>query len=67
MPKKEQKKTKYHIFHFWMENTNVLLSNSTCGDKTITQRKEIKKFIKKNSNNYWLNTAGFESLISDLK
>jgi len=47
--------------------SNVLLSNSICGDKTITQRKEIKKFIKKNSNNYWLNTAGFESLISDLK
>jgi len=37
------------------------------GDKITKQRKEINKFLENNSDNYWLNTAGFEKLISDLK
>jgi hypothetical protein len=37
------------------------------GDKITTQRKEIKKHLKKNPNNYWLNTHGFETLVSDLQ
>lgn len=47
--------------------SNVLLSDIGFGDKIIKQRKEIDKFLKKNTSNYWLNTAGFEKLISDLK
>lgn len=47
--------------------SNILLSDDGHGDKIITQRKEIKKFLIKNPNNYWVNTAGFENLISDLK
>lgn len=46
--------------------SNVLLSNSKAGDKLKIQRKEIKKYLKKNPNNYWLNTAGFNALFSDL-
>lgn len=46
--------------------SNIILSNSKGGDKIKTQRKEIAKYLKRNSNNYWLNTAGFESLFSDL-
>ncbi|MBU2595927.1 hypothetical protein KJ713_03810 [Patescibacteria group bacterium] len=47
--------------------SNVLLSDNGYGDKITTQRKEINKFLKNNPDNYWVNTAGFESLISDLK
>ncbi|MFC1615261.1 DpnII family type II restriction endonuclease, partial [Patescibacteria group bacterium] len=47
--------------------SNILLSDDGHGDKIITQRKEIKKFLKNNPNNYWVNTKGFESLILDLK
>jgi len=35
--------------------------------KKYRQRKEIEKCLKANANNFWVNTAGFESLISDLK
>lgn len=47
--------------------SNVLLSDVGFGDKIMEQRKEIDKFLKNNPDNYWLNTAGFEKLISDLK
>ena len=47
--------------------SNILLNGNGHGDKIITQRKEINKFLKNNPNNYWLNTAGFEKLILDLK
>ncbi len=46
--------------------SNILLSNSKAGDKLKTQRKEIRKYLKKNPNNYWLNTAGLKSLFSDV-
>jgi len=46
--------------------SNILISDSKAGDKLKTQRKEIKKYLKKNPNNYWLNTAGFKNLFSDL-
>lgn len=46
--------------------SNVLLGDKGSGDNKITkQREEIKKFLKNNPNNYWVNTAGFEILISD--
>lgn len=47
--------------------SNVLLRDVGFGDKIMKQRKEINKFLENNPNNYWLNTAGFEKLISDLK
>lgn len=47
--------------------SNVLLSDVGFGNKIMRQRKEIDKFLKNNPNNYWLNTVGFEKLISDLK
>ncbi|PIP15953.1 MAG: hypothetical protein COY10_00280 [Candidatus Portnoybacteria bacterium CG_4_10_14_0_2_um_filter_43_36] len=46
--------------------SNILISNSRAGDKLKTQRKEIKKYLKKNPKNYWLNTAGLKTLFSDL-
>lgn len=47
--------------------SNVLLSEKDGGDKITKQRKEINKFLENNPDNYWLNTAGFEKLVSDLK
>ncbi|MFA6533464.1 MAG: hypothetical protein WCT22_05760 [Patescibacteria group bacterium] len=47
--------------------SNILLGENGHGDKITTQRKEIKKFLNNNPDNYWVNTAGFTSLISDLK
>jgi len=46
--------------------SNILLSDGKAGDKLKTQRKEIKKYLKKNPKNYWLNTVGFKDLFSDL-
>jgi hypothetical protein len=42
--------------------SNVLLSESSGGEKITTQRKEIKKYLSNNQNNFWVNTAGFDSL-----
>lgn len=47
--------------------SNILLSDNEHGEKITTQRKEINKFLKNNPDNYWVNTAGFEKLIFDLK
>lgn len=47
--------------------SNILLNDKDGGDKITKQRKEINKFLENNPDNYWLNTAGFEKLISDLK
>lgn len=47
--------------------SNILLGQAGNGNKITTQRKEIDKCLRNNPNNYWVNTAGFKSLISDLK
>jgi len=47
--------------------SNILLGENGHGDKITTQRKEIKKYLANNPNNYWVNTAGFTRLISDLQ
>lgn len=46
--------------------SNIFLSDNKAGNKLKIQRKEIKKYLKKNLNNYWLNTAGFKTLFFDL-
>jgi len=46
--------------------SNILIANGKCGEKLKTQRKEIKKYLKKNPKNHWLNTTGFNTLFSDL-
>lgn len=47
--------------------SNALLSSHGTGEKITTQRKEIYKYLRNNPNNYWVNTSGFERLISDLR
>lgn len=64
---KEKNKNIFYVVFLDGNYSNVLLSNENGGEKLKTQRKEIKKYLKSNPRNYWLNTAGFESLFSDLK
>ncbi|MBI2459285.1 MAG: hypothetical protein HYV53_01895 [Parcubacteria group bacterium] len=47
--------------------SNILLGENGHGDKITAQRKEIKKYLTNNPNNYWVNTVGFTRLIADLK
>ena len=48
--------------------SNILLAENIkrAGKKLKSQRKDIEKYLKKNENNYWVNTTGFEVLISNL-
>ena len=48
--------------------SNILLAENIkkAGKKLKNQRREIKKYLRKNENNFWVNTAGFEALIIDL-
>jgi len=47
--------------------SNIILGDGKCGKKVKTQRGEIEKYLKKNLNNYWLNTAGFKELFKNFK
>ncbi|MEA2088496.1 MAG: hypothetical protein U9O55_01475 [Patescibacteria group bacterium] len=42
------------------------MENKKCENKLKIQQKEIQKYLKSNSNNFWLNTAGFKELFLDL-
>lgn len=64
---KEKNKNIFYVAFLDGNYSNILLGNNKCGDKLKTQRKEIRKYLKNNQRNYWLNTAGFVSLFSDLK
>lgn len=59
---KEQNQNISYLVFLDGSYSNVLLSNKGEGDKLTTQRKEIKKYLSHNSNNFWVNTAGFETL-----
>ena len=63
---KEKKENIFYIAFLDGNYSNILLDNKKCGDKLKTQRKEIKKYLKNNARNFWLNTKGFENLFSDL-
>ena len=61
---KEQDKNIFYVAFLDGSYSNVLLGNENGGDKLITQRKEIKKYLLHNPQNFWVNTAGFEALFS---
>ena len=47
--------------------SNVLLGKiSNRAKRRLIQRKEIEEYLKNNTRNYWLNTAGFDALFFDL-
>lgn len=63
-------KERNNIFYIsFLDGTysNLLLGEiKKSAKKKLKQRKEIEKYLKKNPNNFWLNTAGFYNLIKDL-
>jgi len=61
---KEQNKNISYIAFLDGSYSNVLLGEEDGGDKLTTQRKEIKKYLLRNSQNFWVNTAGFERLFT---
>lgn len=63
---KEKNKNIFYISFLDGNYSNIFLSDKGGGDKIKTQRKEIKKCLEKNPKNFWVNTAGFKALVSDL-
>ena len=62
---KEQNRNNSYIAFLDGSYSNILLSDRNGGDKLITQRKEIKKYLLHNPNNFWVNTIGFETLFKN--
>ena len=59
---REQNKNIFYVVFLDGSYSNVLLGNEDGSDKLIIQRKEIKKYLLHNANNFWVNTVGFENL-----
>jgi hypothetical protein len=64
---KEQNKDIFYLAFLDGSYSNVLLNNISGGNKLKQQQEEINKYLLNNSNNFWVNTSGFKTLISDLK
>lgn len=64
---REQNKNISYVAFLDGSYSNVLLSDEDGGDKLAMQRKEIKKYLLHNPQNFWVNTAGFETLFKKLK
>jgi hypothetical protein len=62
-----EKKQISYVAYLDGKYSNILLSDHGHGDKITTQRKEIQKHLRNNPDNYWVNTAGFERLVSDFQ
>lgn len=62
---KEQNKNISYVAFLDGSYSNVLLGLRDGGDKLTTQRKEIKKYLLYNPNNFWVNTIGFETLFKN--
>ena len=59
---KEQSENLSYIAFLDGSYSNILLGEDTGGDKLKRQRKEIKKYLLHNPNNFWVNTTGFKAL-----
>lgn len=60
---KREKKNLFNISFLDGTYSNLLLGIiGKRSKKKLKQRKEIEKYLKNNSNNYWVNTAGFKKL-----
>ncbi len=63
---KENNKNIHIISFLDGKYSNKILDDSITIPKILTQRNQIKEFLKNNPNNFWLNTAGFKKLFSNL-
>lgn len=59
---KENKNNIHYIAFLDGSYSNELLNKNHLRNKMATQKNEIEKHLRKNSNNFWLNTAGFMEL-----
>lgn len=62
---KEQNKNISYVAFLDGSYSNILLGGEDGGDKLTIQRKEIRKYLLRNSQNFWVNTAGFEKLFNN--
>jgi len=58
----EKDKNIFYIAFLDGNYSNILLDKEKAKEKLDAQRKDIAKFLNKNSNSYWVNTAGFKAL-----
>ena len=63
---RENNKNIYYIAFLDGIYSNVLLNSADGGSKLKQQQNEIKKYLSINYNNFWVNTAGFKQLASDI-
>ena len=58
------KSDKYHFVAFLdgIHSNNILSADKDSSPKIKSQYKDILKCLRRNKNNYWINTAGFEKL-----
>ncbi len=63
---KESNQKMYYVSFLDGNYSNNILSEQAGNEKLKTQRAEIQKHLKQNSNSFWLNTAGFKALFADL-
>jgi hypothetical protein len=63
---KEKNKNVFYISFLDGKYSNMLLSSQNNNNKIATQVKQIETNLKKNPNNFWLNTKGFEGFFNDL-
>src|SRR3989339_753168 len=63
---RENNKNIYYIAFLDGIYSNVLLNSADGGSKLKQQQNEIKKYLSINYNNFWVNTAGFKQLASDM-
>ncbi|MDO9399775.1 MAG: DpnII family type II restriction endonuclease [bacterium] len=59
----EKDKNIFYIAFLDGNYSNILLGDDHVRGKLKIQRQEIKKFLKKNPNNYWVNTDGLKELL----
>ena len=62
---KERNENIFYIAFLDGSYSNVMLSDAIGGDKLTRQKREIKKYLERNPNNFWVNTAGFKALFQN--
>lgn len=63
--KEQNKNNIFYIAFLDGSYSNIFLSDKNGGDKLMTQRKEIKKHLLHNPQNFWVNTVGFKELFQN--
>ncbi len=64
--KEEKKNIRYISFLDGTYSNSLLGEINKRSKKRIKQRKEIEQYLKKNPNNFWMNTAGFAEFVKNL-